>query len=218
MFCQNCGKEIPDDSRICQYCGSDPRNLAIKQGNNDKQFNASKMKESNKNILIVFIVIVVLAAIVGAYFLSISISDEIIVEPELKTIALGDLTMDLPEDYSKLGDSSAFNVSYASDSSDIVLSITKGQGTLSDIADIDDDVLWEQSDFDNYSRTTIDGKEAIDVELPFKDNSDDYSYARIIYINQEGINNDYEIFIISSYEGMLYSSEIQNIIDSIRIN
>lgn len=21
MFCQNCGQEIPDDSRFCDYCG-----------------------------------------------------------------------------------------------------------------------------------------------------------------------------------------------------
>ena len=36
MFCQNCGQEIPDDSRFCDYCGQ-PQQVYDGQGTGEQQ-------------------------------------------------------------------------------------------------------------------------------------------------------------------------------------
>lgn len=44
MFCQNCGKELPDDTKFCQYCGWQNQNII--NSNNESKIS-SQTKETN---------------------------------------------------------------------------------------------------------------------------------------------------------------------------
>lgn len=57
MFCRKCGKQIPDDSNVCMYCGCPIENVPQKvQG---------MPKKKNYNKLIITIVAAVLAVVIG---------------------------------------------------------------------------------------------------------------------------------------------------------
>lgn len=40
MFCQKCGKELPDDAKFCQYCGWQNQGVPVKQREQKSQFIA----------------------------------------------------------------------------------------------------------------------------------------------------------------------------------
>lgn len=83
MFCQNCGNEIDDDSRYCNYCGAENKKIRSVSSDNywDKKNNANIVVsdkgindlENNSNTLfrkmgislVVFIIFIFIAALLG---------------------------------------------------------------------------------------------------------------------------------------------------------
>ena len=57
MFCKKCGKEIPDDSLFCNYCGF---KLII---NTDKQITSNKIQEVGKKMQLIGIILTIFITI-----------------------------------------------------------------------------------------------------------------------------------------------------------
>ena len=77
MFCPNCGKQIPDGSKFCPYCGAKIEIVEVTKPDSKKysvQGNAGsrvvKKEKRNKNLVIIIIPIVAvfLAAFIFIYF------------------------------------------------------------------------------------------------------------------------------------------------------
>ena len=53
MFCPKCGKDLPDNSKFCKYCGSQIKNkgtlshVPASAGDDEKSKNGSVLKLSN---------------------------------------------------------------------------------------------------------------------------------------------------------------------------
>ena len=64
MFCNKCGKQIPDNSTFCNYCG---KKLEIIYDNNNSSASKSSIKQKFANIVIFaigFITMVVIITII----------------------------------------------------------------------------------------------------------------------------------------------------------
>lgn len=63
MFCQKCGKQIPEDSRVCQYCGvpvmGQPQNM-------NANYQPTKLKKNPWKIIIPIVAVLLVIAIVIA--------------------------------------------------------------------------------------------------------------------------------------------------------
>jgi uncharacterized membrane protein YvbJ len=88
MFCSQCGKEIPDNSNLCEHCGSPiisntKRETSI---NNDRTIPKSEIHQSmGKRILIVLgIILLIVGLLVFIFFFEKSESDN--PTPPVKTI------------------------------------------------------------------------------------------------------------------------------------
>lgn len=49
MFCENCGKQIEDDSTLCPYCGNDTSSNSMSQQNTNTNKNSKNFDTTNKN-------------------------------------------------------------------------------------------------------------------------------------------------------------------------
>jgi len=77
MFCPNCGKQIPDGSKFCPYCGAkigivegikpDSKKYS-QQGNTGERVVNKEKRKKNLAIIIIPIVVVFLAASIFIYF------------------------------------------------------------------------------------------------------------------------------------------------------
>ena len=62
MFCKNCGKEAPEDSRFCSSCGSSV------QANNKKE-PVTPRNLSNALVVVVILGVLILTICIGIYLL-----------------------------------------------------------------------------------------------------------------------------------------------------
>lgn len=60
MYCSKCGKEIPDESDFCSYCGAD---LQMKKDNNEEENSITE------NIICGIAIVVCVLAIIGLIYL-----------------------------------------------------------------------------------------------------------------------------------------------------
>lgn len=64
MFCKNCGKEIPDDSKLCPYCG------AVSPEEKTKAPKKAAPKKKHTGAVIVAVLLLLIALAIAAYFVS----------------------------------------------------------------------------------------------------------------------------------------------------
>ena len=66
MYCKKCGKEIPNDSKYCSFCGALQDSINVEQKANIQ--NSNQNESTNKNGLfvgmIVFVVIIIIFAVI----------------------------------------------------------------------------------------------------------------------------------------------------------
>ena len=97
MFCSQCGKEIPDNSNLCEHCGSPIIINARKETsiNNDGTIPKSETHQSmSKRILIVLgVILLIVGSLVFLFFFEKSESDKptpsakmVVPTPPVKTI------------------------------------------------------------------------------------------------------------------------------------
>ena len=75
MFCEKCGKEIPDDVKFCRYCGNNTEengseNESGGDSTSDHGIDKGEHKEKkHKRLIIIMIAIVVLALVAASIYL-----------------------------------------------------------------------------------------------------------------------------------------------------
>lgn len=65
MFCSNCGKELPDESEFCGYCGSNLKGKTKNKGDNQDKVIT---KKDNSEIIALIVIGIILLSIVVFVF------------------------------------------------------------------------------------------------------------------------------------------------------
>ncbi len=80
MFCSNCGKQIPDNTRFCNYCGTEqqivveaapaPKTTENQQSVADTQTQAPKKKPNKKASILIVLAVVICASLFGKFVIA----------------------------------------------------------------------------------------------------------------------------------------------------